>query len=180
MMKTTLTIITCFGLAGAYLHAQDDTPPEILEHQPDLILGAKDQEPVGNDIYGSPRGQVLRTKTKGPRPAHYTIGIQNDGSENDRIRFRGSRGDRKFRVAYKAGDRNITAGVVRGISIPLEAGESKRISAAVAATRLTKGRKARKALRYSAVSGSDRSKRDSALSFVLKQPQEKPGRPTED
>lgn len=166
MKKLTFALIAGIALcSSSQLIAQDDEAPA---HQPDLILKGKG-EPKGDDIYGRPAGQTIRNKTKGPRPVRFTIGVQNDGTEDDRIRVRGTGSDRKFRVGYKIGGRNVSAAMRRGLPLALEAGEAQRIKAGVKATRITKGRNARKALRYSAASSGDRTKRDSALSLVLKQ-----------
>jgi hypothetical protein len=167
MKKITLAIIAAISVVGASSAQSQDDPPPPPANQPDLILKGSG-EPVGDDIYGRPEGQKIRSNTIGGRPVSYTIGVQNDGTEEDRIRLRGTGSDRKFRVAYAIGDRNVTAGMRRGIPLALASDESVRIRATVKATRATAGRDARKALRYLATSSGDRSKRDSAASFVFK------------
>ena len=172
MKKVTFALIAGVALCGSsQLIAQDDEPPA---HQPDLILKGKG-EPVGNDIYGRPVGQTIRSKTTGKRPVRFTVGVQNDGTEADRIRVRGSGSDRKFRVGYKIGDRNVTGAMRRGLPLALDAGESQRINAAVQATRRTKGKNARKGIRLFAGSAGDRTKRDSALSLVYKKKAKRDG-----
>ncbi len=144
------------------------------ETQPDLLISDGKGEPKGGDIYGGPRGQSIRVSTIGSRPVSFHVGLQNDGDEADRIGVRGSGRDRKFLVRYTSGGENVTGQVVRGLRLGLEPDEAARIKATVKATRATKGRNARKAFRFSAISGKDRSKRDSALAFVLKR--KSPGR----
>ena len=56
----------------------------------------------------------------------------------------------------------------RGLPLALASDESVRIRGTVKATRATAGRDARKVLRYLATSSEDRTKRDSAASFVFK------------
>lgn len=166
MKNTTIAIIAGITICGcSQLAAQDDETPT---NQPDLILKGKKGAPKGNDIYGRPAGQTIRNKTKGRRAVRYTLGIQNDGTEADRIRVRGTGSDRKFSVKYKLGGRNVTSALKRGLPLALEADESNRIQCGVKAKRRTKGKRAQKTLRYLAVSAGDPSRRDSAVSKVLK------------
>jgi hypothetical protein len=72
---------------------------------------------VGNDKYGRPVGQTIRSKTIGNRPVRFAVGVRNDGTEADRIRVRGAGSDRKFRVEYKIGDRNVTGAMKRGLPL---------------------------------------------------------------
>lgn len=168
MKQLTTAILAATTALGISTASAQDTPEPQPEYQPDLVLKSATGEPVGNDIYGRPVGQTIRNKTTGPRPVRYAIGVQNDGTEDDRIRVRGTGSDRKFRVAYLIGDRNVTAGMRRGVPLPIAAGEEVRIGATVKATRATKGRNARKVLRYAAGSSNERRARDSAAAFVLK------------
>ena len=165
-MKTTLLLVTLLLALSFNSFAQGDAP-EPPDTQPDLIL-AKGDRIVGNDIYGSPLGQVLRLRTIGARPVSFAIGLQNDSEIDDRIRIRASRRDRKFLVAYFKNGHNVTARLTHGTLVPLAAGESARFTARVRATRLTKGRNARKAIRVAAVSSLNRDRKDNALALIYK------------
>ncbi|MEN8715661.1 MAG: hypothetical protein ABF384_12200 [Verrucomicrobiales bacterium] len=123
---------------------------------------------MGNDNYGRPVGQTIRSKTIGNRPFSYTVGVQNDGTEADRIPVRETGADRKFRVGYKIGDRKVTSALKRGLPHALDPGESQRIKSQVKATRHTKGKNARKGIRFLAASAEDRTKRDPGLPLAYK------------
>ena len=165
--KTTL-LIGAIGLTIANTLGAQDRPaaPQV---QPDIVLKASaDAEAVGDDVYGSAEEQTIRVSTVGKSPARFAVGLQNDDDEIDsRILFRASRGDRNFDVRYAIGDRNVTAAVVRGMPIPLAAGEGVRILASASATRATLDRPARTGLRFAARSGE---LSDNAAPFGLKKP----------
>lgn len=129
-LPAILLLATVVGLAQSAF--SQTTPPDF---QPDGILGKlvrTDEGPkrvvVGNDIYNSNgEGQSLRSAVslKG-RPAQYSYRLQNDGALADAFRVRGTKGNRFFRVAYLAGDRNVTGRITsRGIATgEIDPGES--------------------------------------------------------
>ncbi|MGH3505743.1 MAG: aryl-sulfate sulfotransferase, partial [Nocardioidaceae bacterium] len=70
---------------------------------------------VGDDIYGDSSDQRIRQRIERPgRSVTAFVKLQNDGTELDRLRLRGTRGADAFRIAYFAGADNVTGRVTSG------------------------------------------------------------------
>lgn len=133
-----------------------------IAYQPDALVAAKPSVAAakGDNLYNrTGAGQSLKVVSRGGKGVRVFLGLQNDGEGDDRIRLRGTAGNRSLRVGYTSGG-NRTSEVTRGRfrSVALEPGDFevvridlKPISA-----------KVRKKLSLLSTSASDTTKADLA------------------
>lgn len=88
----------------------------VVADRPDAMLKAKGSKRfVGNDVYGPVARQTISQPIKrAKRTAVTVVRLQNDGPLADRIRVKGTKGNKKFRVVYRAQGKNVTKKVVAG------------------------------------------------------------------
>jgi hypothetical protein len=87
-----------------------------IVYQPDNLIGTSSSpaRARGNGIYNrSGAGQSIRVVARGAKRVSAFLHMQNDGEASDRIRLRGTKGNRLVDVAYLSGG-NRTALVARG------------------------------------------------------------------
>lgn len=98
-----------------------------IDYQPDALVAAKPSVAAakGDNLYNqSGAGQSLKVVSRGGKGVRVYLGLQNDGEGDDRIRLRGTAGNRSLKVAYTSGG-NRTTEVTRGRfrSTPLDPGD---------------------------------------------------------
>jgi hypothetical protein len=112
---------------------------EVLDNQPDnQIANAAVGRWVGDDVHNAVgRGQTREVRVGRGRAAGYLIRVQNDTGATDRFEVDGGRGDRRWRVRYLAGGRDVTARVTAGRYRvgPLAPGEAAVLRVVVRPTR---------------------------------------------
>ena len=90
----------------------------LANHRTDLTIGKSPVRQIGNGVYNTTgAGQSVTTKLKKVKKTRFFFEGQNDGGLADTIRMRGTRGNKKFRVAYfqtTGGFTNVTAAVGAG------------------------------------------------------------------
>lgn len=87
-----------------------------IVYQPDALVAAKPSVAAakGDNLYNrTGAGQSLKVVSRGSKGVRVYLGLQNDGEGDDRIRLRGTAGNRGLKVAYTA-DGNRTSEVTRG------------------------------------------------------------------
>jgi hypothetical protein len=103
----------------------------VVANRPDNHIRAGATGPVvGQDVYTGGAGRQAVSARVGRRgPATFFVWVQNDGAATDRFRVRGTGSDRRWRVRYFAGSREITGAVVTGRHRvgPLDPGRSRVI-----------------------------------------------------
>jgi hypothetical protein len=98
-----------------------------IDYQPDALVAAKSSVAAakGDNLYNrTGAGQSLKVVSRGGKGVRVYLGLQNDGEGDDRIRLRGTAGNRGLKVAYTSGG-NRTTEVTRGRfrSTPLDPGD---------------------------------------------------------
>ena len=79
--------------------------------RPDALIRGAGGAWLGGNVYSSPARQTLRRlfpRDGAVRTA--VVRLQNDGVRADRLQVRATPGNRKFRVTYLLGGRNVTTG----------------------------------------------------------------------
>ena len=129
--------------------------------RPDLSIHVAGGRRVGTDVYGGTSGQQVTQslRRRGVRKTAW-VRVQSGGNRTDRVRVLGASGNRKFRVRYYLGRRDVTRRVVRG-AFGRTLSPGAHVDLKIVATRL---RPARVGNRYrvvvSGTSGLDRSRSD--------------------
>jgi hypothetical protein len=111
--------------------------PARVSFRPDAAIRLPGGSWTGNDVYGGPTRQTVRRHLARGGTVLAVVRLQNDGSTGDRLRVRGTAGSRAFRVAYRAGSRDVSRAVERGTyrTPRLAPGRSVLLRVRVTATR---------------------------------------------
>lgn len=101
---------------GAGNTTTDSRSYVVVADQPDAMIRARTSKKfVGDDVYGpAARQKITRQLKRAGQTSVAVVRIQNDGSLRDRMRIKGVKGTKKFRVAYLVGGKKVTGRVVAG------------------------------------------------------------------
>ena len=113
---------TTYGLARAGSFARGD-----------VAIGEKASRLRGKNRYSSNgAGQSIRVKKTVRRlKTDYFASLENDGAYAGIMKIRGSKGNRRTKITYKAGGRNVTGSVVRGTPLELGPGAGTKVKVSV-------------------------------------------------
>jgi hypothetical protein len=130
----TATAVDAAGNVGATTHVYT-----VLENQPDALIALGERSRfVGDDLRnGAGRGQTRSARVGRGGSVRYVVRVQNDTGAEDRFTVQGGRGDRRWRVTYRAGGRDVTRAVTSGRYQvgPLAPGGAKVLRVVVRPTR---------------------------------------------
>lgn len=105
-----------------------------LPYRPDASVRHSSGRWLGDGVYGGPSRQDVRL---GTRSAVSTVArLENDGAKADRIRVRGTRGSKQFRVRYLVGGKDVTTKVIAGTYRTNTLTPDERLNLRVRVTRL--------------------------------------------
>ena len=88
--------------------------------QPDVSISSSNGQRIGNDIYNSTGAQQSKSANiKRGRSATFQLRLENDSSQTDGFKVKGTGGNKKFAVTYTSGGDSLTSFIVNGtLSIP--------------------------------------------------------------
>ncbi len=142
-----------------------DFEVDLAGYQPDLSIIKPNFGRFGNNNYafgGNSQRVILKSSKRKKRT--WTLNLQNDGSIDDLVRVRGSKGNKLFRVTYRqrisGSFRNVSSSILRGRNVTLANRSAESFRIEITPTSRTKGRKKKKTFSFTGTSTNDSSKND--------------------
>ena len=109
--------IMIVAAAAASLLLAQGAQATLGRFNPDALIkgGSAGPDFIGDNIDNTTgANQTARKRLEPGEKVMFEVGAENDGSENDSFRFKGCRGNRRFRVSYTADGMDVTDDIVAG------------------------------------------------------------------